>query len=321
VYFFLLNNVSRQKKFIRNYLEEELKSFKNDNDGSLSAADFKKITSYYALGVPAILGESLAYLREEPLTEKERSCLTYLGGISGLLDDLFDDPRKEADHLKEFIKSPEKLQPTVSHEKLLLYFYKKGLSLSPQPEEIKIQAEKVYEAQQLSLQQNRQAENFQTSESINEIVYSKGGSSFIFYRLCLKTLPDKAEVDFLYHLGGLMQLGNDIFDVWEDHQSNTLTAATICTEINELRTHFLKELKESFRLGRKMNYDKRRIKRFLKIISLAISRVFVCLDQFENLQSSTGNKFIIEKYSRKQLICNMQKISNQFKAMGWFLKN
>lgn len=239
VYFFLLKNVNRQKKFIRNSLEEELNFFRNNKDGSLSAADFKKINSYYALGVPAILGESLAYLRGEQLTERERSCLTYLGGISGLLDDLFDAPGKGAEHLKEFIQSPEKLYPSNSHEKLLLYFYKKGLTFSDHPEEIQKQAEKVYEAQQLSLQQK---DSFPSSESLNDIIYSKGGSSFIYYRLCLKDLPDKAEVDFLYHLGGLMQLGNDIFDVWEDHLSETQTAATICKNINELRSHFLMNL-------------------------------------------------------------------------------
>jgi len=74
--------------------ENELTAFKNDNDGSLTSQDLKKITSYYGLGVPGILGELFCVLRGKPMTKDERFCLTFLGGISGMLDDLFDDPGK-----------------------------------------------------------------------------------------------------------------------------------------------------------------------------------------------------------------------------------
>ena len=78
--------------------ENELTAFKNNNDGSLTPQDLKKITSYYGLGVPGVLGESFCLLRGKKMTENERLCLTFLGGISGLLDDLFDDPEKESFH-------------------------------------------------------------------------------------------------------------------------------------------------------------------------------------------------------------------------------
>ncbi|MFO7719901.1 MAG: hypothetical protein R6W85_05600, partial [Gillisia sp.] len=51
------------------------------------------------------------------------------------------------------------------------------------------------------------------------------------------------------------------------------------------------------------------------------ARVFVCLDQFEKLEITTGNKFQIEHYSRKQLICDMQRPKNQLKALHYFIEN
>ncbi|CAM4153789.1 class 1 isoprenoid biosynthesis enzyme [Gillisia limnaea] len=318
IYFFLLKSLFKQKRFIKNQLKKELTGFRKTNDGSLTLADFRKIRSYYALGVPGILGESLAVLRGQSLSTKERHCLTFLSAISGLLDDLFDDPNKEVQHLRDFILDPEILKPANSYEALLVHLYTLGLSYATQPERIKNQALQVYEAQQKSLQQQK-AEN--PNQLIHEITYSKGGSSFLFYRLCLEQLPEKAEVKLVSHLGGLMQLGNDVFDVWEDFHSGTKTSANTCFSIQQLRKDFSADLSTLFELAEKTSYSKKQIERFLNIISLALARVFACLDQFEKLEINTNNKFQIDKYSRKQLICDMQKPKNQIKAMRYFIDN
>jgi len=124
----------------------------------------------------------------------------------------------------------------------------------------------------------------------------------------------------LNHLGGLMQLGNDIFDAWEDHQMDTKTAATICTDIPELRREFISEIQITFKLARETNFRKDQVENFLRSTTLALSRVLVCLDQFEKLQKTKGNQFSLEKYSREELICDMQKPKNQLKAINYALK-
>jgi len=317
IYFLLLKNVTKQKQFIRNVAENELTAFKNDNDGSLTPQDLKKITSYYGLGVPGILGELFCVLREKPMAENERLCLTFLGGISGMLDDLFDDPEKESVHLEEFILHPEALKPADTYESLLLHFYLLGLKHSANPGLLKKQALQVFKSQQKSKNQ----QNFgNSSQVIHDITYDKGGVSFIFYRLCLNNPLQQKEEKLLKHLGGLMQLGNDIFDAWEDHQMDTKTAATICTDIPELRREFINEIQFTFKLAGETNFRKNQVENFLQSTTLALSRVLVCLDQFEKLQLSSGNLFLIEKYRREEMICDMQKPKNQFKAIKYALK-
>jgi len=317
IYFSLLKNVIKQKKFIRRNILWELEAFRDPNNG-ITDVDLKKITSYYALGVPAILGESFSVLRGTPLKERERYCLTYLGGISGLLDDLFDDPLKKVDHLEEFILHPENLVPLNKHEQLLLHMYIKGLSYSTHPGKLKAQALEVFKAQQKSIQQRK---DLLSPETIKELTWNKGGTSFYFYRLCLEDQPSLQEEEMLFHLGGLMQLGNDIFDVWEDFKEETQTMATRCTTIAELREAFKKELDLFYNLAFETPYPRKQISRFLKITTLALARVFVCLDQFEDLECSSRNRFRIENYSRKQLICDMQKPVNQLKAIKYYLKD
>lgn len=289
--------------------------FRKNNDGSLSKADFKKITSYYALGVPAILGEAFAALRGKDLEKNERFSLSFLGGISGLLDDLFDDPNKQALHLKEFVERPESCSPEDSFEALLMHMYLLGLSNAKHPGQLKKQAVKVFEAQQKSLEQQENS----SLDFLQEVTFSKGGSSFLFYRLCLNELPEEAEKDLIVQLGGLMQLGNDIFDVWEDHKAGTKTVATSFSEIKDLRELFMKELEETYRLAQKTKFTKANIQKFLNLVLLGLSRVFVCLDQFEELQVLSGGKFKISQYERKQLICDMQKIPNRLRAVNYYI--
>jgi hypothetical protein len=316
IYLFLIAKVLKQKRVVKMELQPELGKLLPENDGSLTEKDFKKVIGYYGLGVPAILGEAICALHGTTMTAEERKCSTYLGSISGLLDDLFDDPKKEVDHLREFILYPEKLQPKTSHEVLLQQLYIKGLANSKRPDKIKKQALKVFEAQQQSQEQQYKDISI---EQLREITFSKGGSSFLYYRHCLKSAPTEAETKLLYHLGGLMQLGNDIFDVWEDHQAGIRTEASIATDIRELRSSFKKELEQSIAYAHSTNFPNKNIEQFNRLTSLALSRVFVCLDQFENLQKNSGGIFCIEKYSRKQLICDMQKPTNQLKSIKYYL--
>ncbi|QCY70723.1 hypothetical protein FHG64_15720 [Antarcticibacterium flavum] len=310
--------VRKQKRFITSHLEKEIYPFRISNDGSLGEKEFKKLTAYYALGVPGVLGEALATLRGTPLSLRERLCLTYLGGISGLLDDLFDDPVKEASHLRDFVLHPEEMESQNSHEELLLNFYQKGLAFSSYPEKIKQQAEKVFEAQEKSLYQQ---ELSITPGAIDEIICSKGGESFIFYRLCMEHPLEEAEANLLFKLGALMQLGNDIFDIWKDLQEGLTTAATRCRKIEELRTSFDQKLKEIYKLSEKTSYTQKNIQKFLRIITLGLARVYVCLDQFLELQESTPEKFFdANNYSRKQLICDMQKPGKQLTAIKYYLR-
>lgn len=315
IYSFLLKCVIKQKRFLKQELEPELEAFRRENDGSLTEAHFKKITSYYAMGVPSILGESLCVLRGFPMTRKERLCMSYLGGISGLLDDLFDEPGKSADHLEQFIFSPEDLIPATSHEKLLKNLYLKGLSYSSQPEKLKKAAFDVFKAQQNSLIQK----GLVSEEKIKDITFLKGGNSFLYYRLCLSHDFYESEEKLLYQLGGLMQLGNDIFDVWEDSREGVATMATT-SDLKKLRTYFSCELDKTHELINTAGFEAKPKKKFKRMINLAIARVYVCLDQYEALASSFPGEFSVKNYSRKKLICDMQKTANQMNAVKYYLR-
>ena len=144
IYLFLLKQVWKQKRFNKKYLKPKLDPC-HENDGSLTAKDLSKITNYYAMGVSGVLGTSFCVLRGYKMKLAERKALSLLGGISGLLDDLFDDTSKETQSLKDFISSPQNMKPQTDHEALLLNLYSEGLKESSRPEKIKQEALKVFQ--------------------------------------------------------------------------------------------------------------------------------------------------------------------------------
>lgn len=316
IYLLLLKEVWKQRRFNKKYLQPKIDIFKKI-DGCLTEKDLNKITDYYALGVSGILGTSFCVLRGYKMTLSERKALSCLGGISGLLDDLFDNASKETYSLKDFILRPQEMIPQNNHQALLLSLYTEGLKESSDPNKIQQQALKVFFSQQESL---KQKDNSISNSELEKVTFAKGGTSFLYYRACLENIPGKAEEDLLHHLGGLMQLGNDIFDVWEDHQNNINTLATRTTDIDNLNGYFQYELNKTFELAKACHYNPAHIQRFLKIIGLGISRVFVCLEQFKDLQNLSNGKFEVEKYSRKELICDMQQPRNQLKAIRYYFK-
>ncbi len=317
LYFLWIKEALFQKIFLRKYLKEKLDLFKNTNDGSLAKKDFKKILSYYALGVPSVFGFSVSILRNTSLTRKERCCLSYLGGTSGLLDDFFDNPDKNASRLKNFVEHPESLLPANTSESLLRFLYINGLKYAERPSEIKRGALEVYQAQEESLQQKSSS----CSKSfLKSVTWKKGGNAFLYYRACLNFPVEEEEKELFYQLGGLLQLGNDIFDVWEDTEQGLKTLANTTGSILKIKKFFEQELLKTLELTARIHTRRKNIRQFNQFILFGVCRVFVCLHQFEKLEPFTQGVFVPTQYKRSQLICDMQKVKNQLTMWRYFFK-
>ena len=315
----LLSNVKKQHQFIREHLQEELTAAKNSNDGSLEEKDFKKITHYYGLAVPAILGEEICALRGSNMSLKERLALTYLGALTGLGDDFVDRQGTSPEKVKTFIETPEKINGHTSGEQLFLSFYKKSLQYAHDPSLVKQYFRKVFAAQ---LESKKQAVPGLSREEILKITLNKGGVSVLFYRAAMSHPFLPGEEDALYKIGGLMQFGNDIYGVYDDCNEKINTLLTTTKKIDEVRTIFRSVMDSSFQAAYEAGYPVKNVKKFLRLISMSLcSRCFVCLDQLEKREASTGHVFLPAQYSRTDLVCDMDKASNKWKSVNWHIKH
>lgn len=298
-----------QQWFLKRELLHDIHAFVAGGDATITAKDINKITNYYALGVPAVLGTIFAKLRGKQLTTRERKALTYLGAITGLFDDLFDRWHIDPSRIYVFMDNPASIEPENSFESLFLHWYeKRALSYIADKEAFREACSPVFAAQKQSLLQTHRYDT--DIERIKEITYFKGGVSVLFYRSALSKQADEAEKVALDRAGALLQLGNDIFDVYKDLKAGVKTLVTESLDIRLLKEEFITRLKLTLDSFSALDLPKRNIQSALHILLSGVSRCLVCLDQLQRLQEAGDGVFRAHIYDRKQLICDMEKPVN-----------
>jgi len=308
----VMRNIAVQKKFLQQNTDPILQDAFNKNDGSLDQNDLTKIDRYYGLAVPAILGEAFCALRGSPMTLNERWASTSQGAMTGLFDDFFDKDYLTDDAVAKMISPGYDLSSKRSNQQLFDTFYQKALQHC---HDRKIMQDALLEVYRAQVESKKQQDNSITKEVILNITFDKGGSSLIFYRTAFSPAASAAEITLFYKLGGLMQLANDIFDVYKDRESGIHTLITETNSIKESRHFFKTRLAEYYNDAFEIGFPKPQVQKFLDIISIGIfSRCFVCLDQLEENEKTSGNKFSVHAYSRQQLICDMDKKTNMLRS-------
>ncbi|MBU1370225.1 MAG: class 1 isoprenoid biosynthesis enzyme [Bacteroidetes bacterium] len=312
---FMLKAFWVQQRFIKKQLDPLIDDIQKAQDAGLTSGEIKKIRRYYGFAVPAILGEGFGILRDKSLTKKERLALTYLGASTGLYDDFFDDLNTSENHIRELTTNPTEKIAQNSSELLFVRCYKNAIDNAPDPNLLKQRAFEVFEAQVLS---KKQKGSTISQKEIRSITYLKGGVSLLFYRSVLDREAQKAEQDMLYALGQLMQLENDVFDVYKDLQHNISTLVTIERSIANLRKTYHELMNETFILLGQTDFRPKNKRFFMRFICLIIYRELVCLDCLERNEKLSNNRFSVRDYSRKQLICDMEKFKQLVKLIKHF---
>jgi hypothetical protein len=227
----IYKNLSRQRSYLENNIQPILSEHAKYNDGSLDASDFKKITHYYGLAVPAILGEAFCILHNKKMSEVERMAATSQGAMTGLFDDFFDK-QYLSDDMIENILNDNIASPKKSNEKLFSIFYKNALQSVPDKKKMQSALKEVYSAQ---LESKKQVESFIDRNEIEKITFDKGGTSLLFYRSSFLPAASAEEEKLIYDLGSIMQLANDIFDVYKDREAAVRTLVTETDSIQLIR--------------------------------------------------------------------------------------
>lgn len=317
LFWIFYSNSRKQKIFMQSNILKDLSVAELENDESINARDFQKIRKYYGHSVAAIPGEGFALLRELKMTDNERYTLTYLGGLTGLFDDFFDEKNTNYDHILDMIDNPNEVIPANSHEKLFLNFWKKASGNTLNINLLKHYFHIVNDCQQLSKKQEN--ENL-TREEIREITFKKGGNSILFYRVAFGNFTDDAEQQMLYNLGCVGQLENDIFDIYKDYKSGIRTMATTSKNMEDLRLEYVELVYKTIDLVKMTSYGTKGQNKFIDYISLIMARGMVCLQCLYELSDSMPNQFQIEKYNRKDLICNMETLKSRMLLIHYFCK-
>ena len=262
----------------------------------------------------AITNDWFATLRGNKITAIEKERALFMGALTPLVDDLNDELKLGANQIWEMVESTENSE--LTNILLAKHIYTKRQELGSN--RILNQCDKALKAQEKSIQQL--GDRLLSAEELNNIAYEKGGAATLLYRMALENDLKPEEKSAVMELGYLLQLTNDLFDIYKDLQNKQQTIYTNFPNCEALHQYYVEQIDCVFNSFNSLSYDKNCIDAFLKKISLIISRGLVASNQLREFQQKNGKAFKLQKCKRKELICDMDNLKNIIKSIKYSVK-
>jgi hypothetical protein len=156
-------------------------------------------------------------------------------------------------------------------------------------------------------------------KEIERITAEKGGYSVLMFRRVLRQNLPAEERDALREFGFLIQLCDDIFDVWFDHTEGTTTLATAwgrAGRVDLMIDCFESQVGRTTAAFRRMAYPRAQIETSLRVVHYIISITRVCLQHYVDLQMRHK---ILPLDNRAAMVVDMERWKNRVRAAGALL--
>lgn len=168
-------------------------------------------------------------------TARERALFSNLAALACFFDDLVDAWRTQpGTTIWPPLQTPEAYGHTTDPRGLSLHFLKNIREKLP-PErlpEFQDWVQRVFQVETAG--QQRSASNFLKINDLEKITAEKGGCSVVLFRCLISAPLSEGEQSFWQAFGLLIQLCDDIFDLWHDRQAGVSTLATRFAAQNDI---------------------------------------------------------------------------------------
>ncbi len=267
-------------------------------------------TSYLSVLFCSLLGRKR--------TVRERQLFFDLSALAAFFDDLVDERRKKFKEMNIMAAvNPVRFAQSTDERDVALHLYDKLLQSLP-PENLSAFQENLQRlfAVELAGQQKDSETSF---GAIGQLTAEKGGCAVLLFRCLLQPLPSEQEKKAWMEFGHLIQLSDDIFDLWFDRQKNIATPATLLAEsgrVTELEALFEAQLARSSKAFFNVPASRWRIWQALAGVSFLSAITRTCLRHYRRFGGKQGQ---LPLGNRKLMVVDMEKLPNIFKAMRLLL--
>jgi hypothetical protein len=306
----LQKEVHLQQQFNKKWLLPLLKDLEFKHNGKFPLATHKKIYQYYGVYVPAVICNAYCKLNGKKMTDLEQQCATMFGILSPLYDDFFDERALKKDKIESLTKDPYSFEPQTFEEKVFKEIHLWMLQNVPYPERYMDTFHKVFYSQLESL---RQMEKHLSDEELYKITYDKGYYAFLLYQDVLDIQHTDGYKEVLYIYSGLLQLANDVFDVYKDLHSGIYTVPNLNRNFPALKSFYYNEATKFRKMLLDLKFPAKRKADFLIMINYVVASGWIAILKLESLYQPFPSPPDLMKFDRKDLICDMEKPLNVVK--------
>ncbi len=311
---FVFRFFKTQNQFNDEFIDAYLQPFYKQYNKELKHSALLKIKKYYCLGIPLTCA-AYTKIYGRKLSGIEREYATLTGIITPLIDDFTDERTLSNEAIDKLTSSPANYEARTLEEavvKTILCFL---LEKVTSPEGFLYALKQTIQAQHWS---QRQMEPGVPQDELRNITLEKGAWSHIFFHYIINEVPTQQTIDTFHLMGGLLQMSNDIFDVYKDFKEGIATYANTCDDYAALEKYYVKECRKFVSQARALPYERPNLEFFITFFVFVMARGIVALRMLYKLQKKLGGGVLpIEKLERKQLICDMEKPVNSIKT-AWF---
>ena len=237
-------------------------------------------------------------------TARERYLFSNLAALACFFDDLVDAFRGQNPADWTLLETPEAYGRAADPRGLSLHFLKNICDKLP-PERLPQFRELMQRVFRVEADgQQRGIPNLLKKSDLEKITAEKGGCSVLLFRCLLAEPVPENEQRFWREFGLLIQLCDDIFDLWHDRQAGTATLATFFAEQNDVRG-----LTQTFeQQAQVVASSAGRVRGEIHFL-LAITRV--CLRHYAELLGKHGS---LPLDDRSLMVVDMERWRNRWRA-------
>lgn len=252
-------------------------------------------------------------LHRHAVSPGEMRLFANLSALAGFFDDLADAFRRRDQTGIRWQDNPEQYGQAADSSGRALQLLQNVYGELP-PEDLplfKLFLNRVFNLETTGRQHSGHA---LSPGELARLTAEKGGYSVLLFRRALRPPLPETEQRALFEFGALVQLCDDIFDLWFDRQNGADTLATVLAaqnDIEQLKSLFERQVTRTHAAFRQTAFPLSRIQRALSALHYLVSITRTCLAHYLRLKKKFGS---LPFNNRRAMVVDMGRWSNRFRA-------
>jgi len=286
--------------YIKKVASYEIRKSHDLNDGSISRLDFLKIQWYMVTTL--YLGELIAELRPNKLTEQEKMSLIYSGALMAITDLMVDDHQLGSEKLIALLSGEafdhEDLSPV---ENVFILYHNKLVSIISKK---KVQTIQNFSLRKPHIESQSQLITDLTEDEVINHTRKKGGTALLLTASLILDINKKNEAA-IYQLGTFIQYMNDSQDIYKDIQSGITTFVRYCDTFDEVNKTLEREFRKTEELFQKKTYPVYGVYKLLFYLNGMYAGITYKNTQYARITGNEIDRSLINKLDKEQFRVNL----------------
>lgn len=289
---------------------KHVSALESEYGGRLRKDARRNIINSYSIYVPMIV-RAFSNLRGRGVSDAERERMLHYFMCSTTFDDFTDRAELTSQELYNIAYTPESFVPQRIEERIFLHAH---LLLNSFVKHASY-GEATRGLFQAQIDSALQTDNSITDADLHRVTIGKGSYAVLLCSFYLDEEVSPAERQCWFYLGGIIQLTNDLFDIWKDLQNGVQTLPVRMRDAHAFHEFFMGMVNNLEAEINALSISTERKQQFLLDMMAICSFGEFAVFRLQALQQGSAQLPDFKDLPRKAFIVDMEKLSSIWHCM------